>query len=52
MSLIKKIDDDLKGQPDTTITYILIGVAILATLIAVYGSPLLKVTAAIWFIAP
>lgn len=51
-NFITKLDKDLKGMPDTTLTYLLIGVAVVAVVIAIYGSPLLKAAAAAWLIAP
>lgn len=52
MSILSKIDRDLEGAPNKTLTYILVGIAIAAVGIAFFGSPTLKVIAAAWFIAP
>lgn len=52
MSLVKQLDDDLKGLPDHTITYVLIGVAAVALIVAFTGNPTTKAIIAAWLIAP
>lgn len=52
MSLLKQIDSKLKGEPENVLTFLLFGVAVVAVVIAVYGSPTLKAAATIWMIAP
>lgn len=52
MSVIKQIDKALAGAPNHVLTIILFVIAAIAVLIALYGTPSLKIIAASWFIAP
>lgn len=52
MSLVKKLDDDLAGMPDNTLTYILIGIAVVTVIIAFTGNPTTKAIVAAWLVAP
>lgn len=52
MSLVKKLDDDLNGLPDQTISIVLVGVAIVAIIVALVGNPTTKAIVAAWLIAP
>lgn len=50
--LIKELDQQLEGLPDVALSWLLIGIAIFAVIVALYGRPVLKAALAAWFIAP
>lgn len=52
MSIITSLDNDLKGLPNQTLTWVLVGIGILAIIIAFVGNPTTKAVLAAWLIAP
>lgn len=52
MSYLTKIDQKLAGTPDTTLTILLIITGIIAWIVALFGTPSLKVAVFAWMAAP
>jgi len=52
MSVLKQLNDDLKGAPDKTLTIILVIIAVITLYIAFFGNPTVKAVLAAWLIAP
>ena len=52
MSAITKIDKALEGQPETVLSIGLILTAIVALVVAFFGSPSLKAAVLAWMVAP
>jgi len=52
MTLVKEIDRDLKGVPDRTLTWVLLGIGVFTIIMAFTGNPSTKAILAAWLIAP
>lgn len=52
MSVVKQLDNDLKGAPDKTLTVILIVIAAVTVYVAFFANPTIKAIVAAWLIAP
>lgn len=52
MSWILRLNTLLRGAPDTLLTWLLIGLAVVALLVAFYGKPVLKAAVAAWMLLP
>lgn len=52
MSVIKSLDNDLRGAPDKTLTVILVLIAAVTLYVAFFANPTLKAIVSAWLIAP
>lgn len=52
MSLFPRIDKAMAGQPDRALTAVLLLVAAIAVLVALYAQPSVKAAVATWFVLP
>lgn len=52
MSLLKRVETDLQGTPETVVTWGLIGTAVFLIIVALNAGPITKVAVLAWVIAP